>query len=414
MVSETNPPSRVLMLIALIQGLALLLLHWSIELEFWPYESPEWLFAFYSLTLTWPTMLLLGLTHDNFKRFLLLSSGVALVAFALGLYVGLQASPVSLIASHGLLAGFILTMAIGVFKALNYSQALVAAGPITYSVLFRWSWRNFLTLSQALLFAFAVWLVLLLWAVLFASIGIDFILDLFQKQWFLYPVLALANGFGVIIFRRLTHVIDSVTRLQQALMKFLLVLLAPVSVLFLLALCFTGLGALWSSGGSSLILWMQALMLFFTNAVYQDDPDLRPYGLALHRFIYVAIAILPIYSVLSFYGLSLRVDQYGWTLSRCWAFLIWLVLTVFSVGYLLGIVKFRDDWLHSLGRVNVIGGLLVMILVVLVNSPVLDLRKLTLGSQLARLNAGTIDLDNLDVGYIARHLGRPGYLALQP
>ncbi len=145
---------------------------------------------------------------------------------------------------------------------------------------------------------------------------------------FITLLLHLRMASALSFFRKLTHIIDTITRLQQALIKFLLVLLSLVSLLFLGALPFTGLEPLWESGGSSLILWMQALILFFVNAVYQDEPDNWPYSVWLHRFIYISIAILPVYSLISFYGLSLRIDQYGWSLSRFWAYLIWFLLAI--------------------------------------------------------------------------------------
>jgi hypothetical protein len=196
-------------------------------------------------------------------------------------------------------------------------------------------------------------------------------------------------------------------------MKYLLVILVLISFLFLGALPFTGLEPLWKSGGSSLILWMQALMLFFLNAVYQDDPDARPYHTALHRFIYIGIAILPIYSIISFYGLSLRVDQYGWTLARCWAFLIWFLLAVFALGYCWGIAKLRDEWLQQLSKVNVVIGLVVLALMLLVNSPLLDFRKIVVNNQLARLVSGLTSIEDFDISYFARSLAKPGYAGLQ-
>src|SRR5690606_41751209 len=157
-----------------------------------------------------------------------------------------------------------------------------------------------------IIFSFSVWGVLMLSADLIKLIRIDFFHDLFTERWFYYPVLALAHGFGIIIFRNQSKVIDTITRIQQALMKFLLVILVLVSLLFLAALPFTGLAPLWETGqGSMLILWLQALMLFFLNAVYQDDADARPYPLLVHRFIYIGVALLPVYSVIAFYGLGL-------------------------------------------------------------------------------------------------------------
>jgi hypothetical protein len=248
---------------------------------------------------------------------------------------------------------------------------------------------------------------LILWAALFDAINIEFFNDLFKKPWFYYPAIALANGFGIIIFRNLTYIIDTITRLQQALMKFLLVILVLVSLLFIGALPFTGLEPLWKSGGSSLILWMQALMLFFLNAVYQDDPDARPYHLVLHRFIYIGIAILPIYSIISFYGLSLRVDQYGWTLARCWAFLIWFLLALFPIGYCWGIAKLRDEWLQQLSKVNVVIGLIVLALMLMVNSPLLDFRKIVVNNQLQRLETGLTQIEDFDINYFRKSLAKP-------
>ncbi len=345
-------PAKLMALISLLQGLGLLYLHQAIELHYWPHQQPQWLFAFYSLVFIWPTMLLLGLNHNNGRAIVKLTLPFALLSGLLGYYIGHQVTPIEHIRFNALLYSFVFTMTIATFKALMYSQQWASGEKVTYSALFIWSWRNFLTLSLALLFAGSFWLVLMLWGALFEAINIDFFSDLFEERWFYYPAIALANGFGIIIFRNLTRIIDTITRLQQALMKFLLAVLSLVSLLFLSALPFTGLDPLWESGGSSLILWMQALMLFFVNAVYQHDSDTWPYPLWLHRFIYIGVAVLPIYSLISCYGLSLRIDQYGWSLSRYWAFLIWFLLALFPLGYWWGIAKYRDRWTLQLGRTN--------------------------------------------------------------
>ncbi len=406
-------PTHPMVLIALVQGLLLLLLHQAIELKFWPHEQPQWLFAFYSVVFIWPTILLLGMQSGRELAFAKLTLPFALICGLCGYYVGYQATPLAHIRYDSLLFAFVLTMAIATFKALMYAQQYQGADRISYSTLFKWSWRNFLTLSLTLLFAGCFWGILTLWGALFKTIGIVFFKELFESRWFYYPAIALANGFGVIIFRNLTSIIDTITRLQQALMKFLLVILTLISILFLLALPFTGLQPLWGSGGSTLILWMQALMLFFVNAVYQDEADRWPYSRGLHRFIYFGIALLPIYSAISFYGLGLRVEQYGWSLARCWAYLIWLLLALFPLGYCWGIFRLRDQWTHQLSRVNIAIGLIFLGCMLAVNSPLLDFRKITVDSQLARLESGKTTPDSFDFNYFRRNLARPGYLALQ-
>jgi len=404
---------KLMVLISLIQGFCLLYLHQAIELDYWPNNNPHWLFAFYSIALIWPVMLLLSLKSGNTSAIVKYTLPFALLSGLLGYYVGYQATPIEHVRFDTLLFGYVLTIGIATFKALMYSQQIATGDRISYSSLFCWSWRNFLTLSLSLLFAGCFWLILILWGQLFKAININFFKELFEEPWFYYPAIALANGFGVIIFRKLTHIIDTITRLQQALMKFLLILLVLVSILFLCALPFTGLDPLWKSGGSALILWMQALMLFFVNAVYQDDPKQRPYSLWLHRFIYIGVALLPAYSLISFYGLSLRVEQYGWTIDRCWAYLIWLLLALFPLGYWWGIAKKRDNWVDQLSRVNVSVGLVVLAVMLLINSPLLDFRKIVTNDQLQRLADNKIELDDFDINYFRRHLARPGYEGLQ-
>lgn len=58
-------------------------------------------------------------------------------------------------------------------------------------------------------------------------------------------------------------------------------------------------------------------------------------------------------------------------------------------------------------------GLVVLAVMLLVNSPALDFRKIVVHSQLQRLEAKKISPDELDVQYFRAHLARPGYLALE-
>ncbi len=414
MSNQHQLPTPIMLLLALVQGLSLYLLHQSISFDFWPSNQPQWLFCFYTLAVVAPVTLLLSLEKGLELKLALRLGAFALVAAALGFYAGLQAIPLEQISYQPVLFVFIFSMLLASFKALLYIQQQALGVPLSYSALFLHSWRNFLTLGLSVLFTLAVWAVLMLWAALFKVIQIDFFDDLFAKQWFYYPTLSLAFAFGIIVFRNQAGVIDTITRIQQALMKFLLVILALVSVIFMLALPFTGLTPLWKTGhGSLLILCLQALMLFFLNAVYQADADSRPYPLWLHRAIYAAVALLPVYSLIACYGLMLRVDQYGWSVSRCCGLVLWAILALFSVGYLWGILKKRDLWLQHLSWINVRMGLVLLTVMLLVNSPLIDFRKITVQSQLARLEDGRTLLADFDLHYFRHDLAKPGYDALQ-
>jgi hypothetical protein len=122
---------------------------------------------------------------------------------------------------------------------------------------------------------------------------------------------------------------------------------------------------------------------------------------------------MPIISALSLYGLVLRLNQYGWSVERCWAFVVWLILTLLAVGYVIGIVRRRAEWTIDLARVNRYMGLVVLGLMILTNSPILDFRKISLNSQMNRVDAGQIGLEGFDFWYAKQHLARPGYLAME-
>lgn len=404
-------PSRLLVLIAILQGCAFLALHQSIEFEIWPHSSPHWLFAFYAIAFIAPLHLLLGLSRPN-RAVFAWAFGFALIGGGLAFYIGHQTIPLAHSSFFSLLMPLVITLGIASFKSLLYMQPLTEREPLSYGRLFMYSWRNILTLALSLLFTLCVWGILMLWAGLFRAIDVDFFHDLFLEPWFYYPVLTLANGFGIIIFRQQFHIIDTISNILKALMKFLLIILQVVAVTFLAALPFTGLGPLWESGGSLLLMGLQALMLFFVNAVYQSDVDQRPYPRWLNQFVFFVIALLPIFSVISFYGISLRIEQYGWTLDRCWALTIWVLLALFSFGYSTSIIRLKERWLTLLSWVNVRMGLVLMALMLLVNSPLLDFRKIAVDSQLERLESGDIELLELDTRYFQRQLERPGYEAL--
>ena len=422
-------PRKPMLLIALAQGVALAFLYSAtnpgaalarqvlgvpVEAESWLSQSPMWSYPLWTLSLAVPVLLLLSLERGNVIRVtrivLLFSVVLALAA----VYIGSQARPVDEFPVRSLTGIFALTMTVACLKGLMYLQQRAAAMPMSYQVLFTNSWRNFLTLFLALVFTFVSWLILRLWAALFDAIGIDFFSVLFGKDWFRFPVLGLAHGLGVIVFRNLTQVVDSITRLLQGLLKLLLPLVLLFAVGFVISLPFVGLDVLWSTGrGTALLLWLLAIILFFTNAVYQDGRGDAPYPTALHRLLYACLFVVPFIAALSFYGLAHRVGQYGLTVERCWAFIVWFVLTLFAVGYIAGILRKRDQWTLDLARVNTGMGLVVLAIMLLANSPVLDFRKISLASQLARVEAGEMLLENFDFRYVHSTLARPGHLALQ-
>ncbi len=411
---EAARPTRALLWLSLLQGACLYHLYGAAQTERWPATSPVWHFPLWTLAVLAPLMLLLSVTRDNWKAVCRDVAIVSVVLALLAIYMGNQAEPFSAFPTGGLVAAYAATMFIASFKAVIHIQRRAEGVGLSYTSLFTNSWRTFLIGVLAGAFAFIFWLVLLLWGALFDSIGVGFFSRLFREEWFAIPTLTLAFGIGVLLFRSNTRVIDSITQLLHSLIKLLLPLLVALATVFLFALPFTGLQPLWDTGsGTALLLWLLALMLFFVNAVYQDGRQANPYPAVLHRVIYLGICTAPIISALAFYGLFLRLQDYGWTVERCWAFVTWLVLSLFAAGYVLGVVRRRDAWTDDLARTNTAMSLVVLGIMLLANSPLLDFRKISLASQIDRVDSGDIELADFDFWYAKQHLARPGYLYME-
>jgi len=403
-----------MLLISGIQGILLYALYNAFDNSTWPSESPLWSYPLWTIAVVVPVLLLLSLTRSNAVAVAKYVAAFAAILVLLAVYTGWQAEPFGKFPVSSLSMTFAFSIGLACFKALMYLQQRANEVPLTYQVLFTNSWRNFLVAALSAVFVLVFWLILVLWGQLFKVIEIEFFHELFTEDWFIFPVLSIAFGLGVIMFRDLMHVIDNISKLLHWLIKLLLPLVVTIAVIFLAALPIVGLDVLWSTGnGTALLLWLLALMLFFTNAVYQDGREASPYPDLIHRAIYVGLCVTPFVSALSFYGLILRLNQYGWTVERGWAFVVWLILALFSLGYVVGIIRRRGQWTLELARVNTAMGLVVLAIMLLANSPVLDFRKISLNSQLARVESGEIEIQEFDFFYAKNQLGRPGYVEME-
>lgn len=410
--TQLNKP--LILAIALLQGIALTALYQSVEHQIWPGNQPVWLVFLATFFIAFPLLTLMSIKRGNGLKIVKFLLPFCLLLAAIGGYVGWQQEPAELVDNGSVIGIFCATALLASFKALMYLQQYMSGQTVTYSSLFKLSWQNFIIFCECWLFVLIFWGILHLGAGLFAVLEIELFKTLLGKDWFVIPTLNLAFGFAVIVFRNIIQTVDHISTILQTLFKFLLPALTIVSLGFLVTLPFVGLSTLWDTGkGSALVMCLQALTLFFVNAVYQEASHIRPYRAFLHRLIFIGVAVLPIYSLISLYGLSIRVNQYGLSVDRCWALLVWALLACFSVGYLYGIIKQRDAWLNTLSTVNVHCGKIVLLLMLLVNTPVLNFQSFSVQSQMARLHEGQVNYNNFDYSYFERSLGRQGYLAMQ-
>ena len=411
---DSQLPKSFIIILAVLQAIALTLLYSSIENNVWPATSPTWLVSLITFSMSFPLLMLMTVNKNNIKTSLLLILPFSLLLSLLGAYAGFQQEPQEYVSNNTLMSVFIFTSLIAGFKGLMYIQQFGSSENVSYSRLFKLSWRNFIIFGECWLFVLIFWGILNLGAALFDILDIKFFSELLRNEWFWIPILTLAFAFASIIFRKLLNIEDNIAFLLQTLIKFLLPVLSVISLGFLATLPFTGLNKLWETGsGSLLVMWLQVLTLFFVNTVYKDDSSVRPYHMLLHRLVFISVALLPVYSVISAYGIYLRVEQHGLTVDRCWGILIWFLLACFSFSYLVGIITKRDNWLEPLSKINIVMGWVVLVSMLAVNSPLLNFQSLSTNSQIARLDADKVTIEKFDYYYFEHSLGRQGYLAMQ-
>ena len=396
--------------LSLAQGLVLLWLWRTAEAEAWLSQTPALNYPCWALAIVWPGMLLFCMDAGNRTRALAGASAFAALVGLLAAYLGWLASPFGEFPVSGMITSGVVSLLVACFLALLFLQSWAGRHRITYGVLFALSWRNFLVALLATLSVVVFFAVLMLWGALFSAIGIPFFSDIFQEDWFLFPVLALALGLAIDIFRRLVPLIDGISGLLAGLLRLLLPLAVGVQVAFLAALPATGLAPLWETGsGTFLLLSLTGFVLFAANAVYQPNTD-APYPAVVHQALYVGIALLPALSALAAYGLYLRIDQHGWSVARCWGVMVCALFGLLTVGYAWRIVRLRDAWPSGLGGVNIVMCATLLALMLLVNSPLLDFRSIAMTSQWHRVDSGEVALEDFDFDYAKTTLARHGWL----
>lgn len=400
-------------LLVAIQALLLAGIGVLLDLDLWPSGSPAVLMPTLTVAYAWPTLALFTGEPGNVGRGIAFGGASAVVLAGLAGYVGWQATPVGQFDVEALQAVYVITLLVTGFIALAYLKLIVAGEPIRYPVLFAHAWRNLLVagLAAALLGGSAILLVL--WAALFSTLGVEVLAETFQRPWFILPAAAVAFGTGVLVFRPRQRLIDSIVGLLENLARYLLPMVLTIIVVFLLTLPFVSLQALWDTGNGSLILIaLNAIAVVLAIVAHRPEAE-QPYPALVQAPITLAIAFLPIVSALALLGIGIRVDQYGWTVARAWALTGAAVLALFSLGYTWSIVRRRRNWPDGMARVNVAMGWVMLGLLLLINTPVLDFRAISTRSQIARVESGEIQPIEFDFRYAREMLARPGYLAAQ-
>ncbi|MFL9926944.1 DUF4153 domain-containing protein [Herbaspirillum lusitanum] len=440
--------SRMRVLLGLLQGLSLYLLYFSWAEKAWPATSPQLFVPLTMLALFLPPVLITASGHLSRRNLLLWGVGLALLLLALGGYdawrnslnIDALLSDIAQAAAPGnddggrrfpspALVGF---SAIGLFIA----QAMLLAGDAerkriaSYGSYFEFAWKLMVQLLFATLFTGLMWAVLYISEALFSLIRLRQIGELLGKSWFNIPVTTLAFSFALHLSDARPQIVAGIRRLLLTLLSWLLPLATLVICGFLASIVATGLQPLWGTGHASyVLLGATAMLILLINTVFQDGRQLAPMqkfsatetnGAAPHtnRLLRLCCALacllpLPLVAIAA-YSMSLRVADYGWSVSRIAGATCILIAAMYAVGYALAALR-RAQHLRLIATTNIATSLLILLALAGLFSPLLDPARIAVNSQLRRLANTATEVSRFDFTFLrfdSARFGRQALLAL--
>jgi len=412
------------LIVGLAQGLVLYLLYYAHESKIWPATDPN-LFAPALLVGMFVPLLILQALDNVRKRVLIIWTALATaIAAGFAWYDVWHAWPavMPVVDGHSIAVAYVLPSAtVVIFTAvfLFVAHALISCIETDrrfvprYSVLFDVAWKLGVQLGIALCFVVAFWILIYLGVALFEMIKLHFFREFVQHTWFSIPVTALATAVAIHITDTRATLVRGVRTLALMLLGWLLPVIALIAFAFLISLVFTGLKPLWETRtATGLLLAATAVLVIHINAVYQDgDEEHRPHH-ALRVAGTLASILLIFLVAIATYALWLRVDQYGWTVDRIDTAMVTLVAICFAVGYFIAALL-PGKWLKLIETWNFFTTILGLIILFALFTPIADPMRISVDSQMTRLQSGKVKPDKFDFWYLRNDGGRFGRAALE-
>ncbi len=402
------------LLIGLLQGVALYLLYSAAQDKLWPATEAQLFIPLVLLFGLCPPLLVASVGHLPVRRVASWVGGAALVVVLLGIYDGWRrvapAAPAVLPPSP--LLGLHLAAALFIGHVLVTTASAERRRIASYPGYFDGAWKLAVQLVFSAGFTLATWLVLNLGGALFRLIGLDFLHTLLDKAAFNIPVLAFAFSCAM----HVTDVRPAIVRGIRGLLLVLLSWLAPVVALlvagFVFSMPFTGLAPLWATRhATAALLGACAMLVIMINAAFQNGEMMPALAAPVRWSARLAAVLLTPLVLIAAWAQLLRVRDYGWTDERIVAAATTLVAACYAFGYLAAAVQ--GGALRRIAAVNIATAFVVVGVILALFSPLLDPARLSVRSQLARLEAGQVAADKFDYGYLRFKGERFGQAALQ-
>ena len=252
-------------------------------------------------------------------------------------------------------------------------------------------------------------------AALFELIGIDLLTRLLGKDWFEALLIGGAFGAALGLFREREAVVRTLRRVVTTVLSVLAPVLGVGLVLFLLALPFTGLGALWAATKATTPILLACAFgaWVLANTVIGDGAEDEATNPALRwGAIALGVVVLPL-GVIAGIATGLRIEQYGVTPERLWAVVFDAVAILVGLAYWIALARWRLGWAEEARPANLRIAFVVAGIALFLATPILSFNALSAHDQVARLESGRVKADKFDWAALAFDFGTPGKRALQ-
>lgn len=307
------------------------------------------------------------------------------------------------------------------FRLLTFTFALIIAShiylpflqiksqqeTISYARLFNLSWNNTFIALLAIGFLLCIIIILFMWGMLFKTINIRFFSKLFSDSGFIYLSYPIFLSTGIYLVRTYAAILNSFKRISFSLAKIFIILISSISLLFVFSLLFTGMQPLWDTRyAANILLAFLLAKLVLINAIYQDGEQNMKAWLKYTNLL--SIFLMPIFCILVFTGIGLRIGQHGLTPDRFYVVLFTIVFSCYAMVYM--VAPFSKSYLRwsLIAKGNIALSFVLFFLSLLIHTPILDPLSWSAYHQYQRFLSKQVKIEQFDYSYLYHKLGRQG------
>lgn len=263
---------------------------------------------------------------------------------------------------------------ISAYALTSFHTALQTSLKISYENLFYIVWDLFIQCGIAIIFAGVSWLILILWAELFAFISIDFFKHLFVKTEFIIFASSFLISVGLYISYKKHTIIRQIQHIFLLMVYYLLPVFALIGVAFLIAGI---ISVVFLHHAATLmprfLLFLSFFSVILLNGVYQ-------YGqtkLSYHRFIFIMCKIfiytMPFFTLLGLHTIYFfdanSIQKNGLNDDNFYFLIAALLLLSYKICYAIIALLREKPWLKSIKKVNVVLAIILIMTTLLTINP---------------------------------------------